>query len=248
MSDFQLGPMARCPFGYNVGYCEYQCVKDYYWHNFNCILNGTDANRCHQMKIVRKLYEKHRANISSIATIVTANKLAELKSSLYGFPTAANKSKALMNFIYQLSFGHELLIVANCKEECRIGEALPFCNSWEIVLEQADSEETIRDVENASKEQVHDINVHLDFKTTRSMLVYEEVPMLSLDNFVGQLGGLIGLYIGWSFLSVGMFAVLRLTKWRVAQESDVVLSHTQIEDMTNTLYEKIQKRIDERKS
>ncbi len=72
--------------------------------------------------------------------------------------------------------------------------------------------------------------------------------MLSWDNFVGQLGGLIGLYIGWSFLSVGMFAMVRLTKWRAAPESDVVLSHKQIEDMTNTLYEKIQKRIDERKS
>src|SRR5271170_725134 len=99
---FQLRPMIRCPFSYNVGYCEFECVKDYYKRNFNCILNGTDPNRCHQLKIVRKLYEKHHGNISSIAAIVTAYMFPKLESSLLMFPTAENKMEALINIIEQI--------------------------------------------------------------------------------------------------------------------------------------------------
>src|SRR5271168_1556725 len=115
--------MIRCPFSNNVGYCEFECVKDYYWRNFNCVLNGTSPNRCHQMKIVRMLYEKHLGNISSIATIVAANKLDDLESSLSEFPTAANKVEALMNIIYQISLGHQGFLIENCKKGCRIQKA-----------------------------------------------------------------------------------------------------------------------------
>jgi len=185
---------------------------------------------------------------------MNSNKFSQLKSSLFEFPTSENKSEALVQFIYLLSRGHELFVIENCKEECRIREAPPFCNSWEIFLENTFSRENLRDVENASKVEVHETDASIYFKIKRSMLVYEEVPMLSLDNFVGQLGGLIGLYIGWSFLNVGMFALVRLTKFvkrPTVAASDVALSQKQIGDMINALNKKIetmQRRIEETKS
>lgn len=65
-------------------------------------------------------------------------------------------------------------------------------------------------VENASDSEAHDMRVELNWKIKQSMHVYQEILMLPLDNFVGQLGGIIGLYIGWSFVSVATYMYTKL--------------------------------------
>lgn len=70
--------------------------------------------------------------------------------------------------------------------------------------------------------------------------------MFSLENFVAQLGGLIGLYIGWSFLSAGMFLLVKLTKFiDRSTTSEYALSQEQIPDMINARFEAMQKQIEE---
>lgn len=163
------------------------------------------------MKIARKLFETHGMNLSSYATILTPYVVSRLESSLQEFSsTSSSRVYALANFIDHLSKGHARSIVKSCKRQCRIRKAPPFCNSWEIVLEKMYVRETLVDIEIASKSTANDFQVELDFKIQGSMLVYQEVPILSPDNFVGQLGGLIGLYVGWSFLSCATFVLAKL--------------------------------------
>lgn len=54
------------------------------------------------------------------------------------------------------------------------------------------------------------VQVNLLFNIKGSMHVYQEMLMLPLDNFAGQLGGLVGLYIGWSFLQCGLYLLKKL--------------------------------------
>lgn len=192
--------MTRFPFGNNDGNCAFQCAKDHYLRNFNCFLNGTSFNRCHQMKTVRLLFEKHRLNLSSYAPIISSRYFLSLEQYARDFSNSSDKIKTLINFVTTISDGHEAFIIEHCKQQCQ--KAPPFCTSWDITIEKTYVGETVVNVVNATEIAVHDMYVHLHYKIKHSMLVYQETPMISLDNFVGQLGGLIGLYIGWSFLSI----------------------------------------------
>lgn len=245
-----MNSVIRCPFSYNVGYCEFQCVKDYYKRSFNCVLDGTQVNRCHRMKTMRMLLEKHRTNLTSYAkTVIPESKFSEFESSFHEFSTTGNKLQAMTKIISLLSRAHETFVIEDCQQQCLKGKAPLFCNSWEIFMDKTYSKETLYNVDNKSKLEVHDIDVGLRFKVKRNMLVYEQVLTFSLGNFVGQIGGLIGLYVGWSFLSVGKFLAIKLPELfrrPFRESSKTVQMQKQIQDMMNVL-ETMQKRIKEMK-
>lgn len=160
------------------------------------------------MKIFRQLIKEHGLNFSSYNSIITSSSFSALQQNVQKFSTSNNKIAVLLELISQIWNGHKRFIVENCKEQCQ--EAPPFCNTWDISIERTSTGEVQIDSSNDSKAQVHNMFVHADFTIKRSALIYKEVLMLPLDNFVGQLGGIIGLYIGWSFLSVAVIFFKKL--------------------------------------
>lgn len=165
-------------------------------------------NQCQQMKIVRQLIEQHRLNLSSYASILTSSYLQKLEQFIREFPTSKDKISTLVNIMTQIAKGHQAFIVETCKQQCQ--HTPPYCITWDISVETTFSGEVQEDISNDSNAQIHDLLVHLDYKIHHNILVYKELLMISLDNFVGQLGGLIGLYIGWSFVSVAVVLLKRL--------------------------------------
>lgn len=159
------------------------------------------------MKIVRRVIEEHRLNLSSYATIISPRYFLYVEVYIHEFSSSKDKVQALVHFIMQISAGYEASIVENCKQQCE--KAPPFCTTWDISIERTNSYNVAEDVSNDSAVRIHDMSVYAHFKIKR-LIIYQEVLMISLDNFIGQLGGLSGLYIGWSFLSVAAFALKKL--------------------------------------
>lgn len=228
--------MNRHPFANNDGDCAFQCAKNYYWLHFNCTLHGVAFNRCHQMKIARLLIEKHLLNVSSFAPILSSTDFSDLQQSIHDFPTSKDKVDTLLKIIKKISNGHEKFIVETCKEQCQL--APPFCTTWDISVEKWFAEEALQDVSNNSISLVHDMSVHVMYNVKYNVLVYQEVLMISLDNFVGQLGGLIGLYIGWSFVSVAAIFLKMLPAFLRSGEFKSRLMNIANSQQTNRACEK----------
>lgn len=191
-----------------VGNCSFQCINDHFWHKFQCVFNGVSGNRCHLYKIVRQLIEKENFNVSSLTSLVFISKYFEnFPISSEKFSSFQNKFDLMQNFITGISRGYQQLVFDNCKQECREKGAIPFCTGYEMKVEkvyQKVYEKNVPQIEN------FDLNVKLSFNVKPNVPTYQEILLFPFENFVGQLGGIIGLYIGWSFFSIANFLCTKI--------------------------------------